>query len=432
MKNDSVRTHEEVDHLRFEYERRAKEFQPWLASDDPDNAEQTAVHALLAHKAGAILASNSYVARDANIYTHSFELGEGSWVAAGAIIRGNVSIGRNSSVNPYAHIAGNVSIGSEVRIAGNAAIYGFNHGSERTDISMWKQGHTSKGVRIEDDVWIGTGAIVLDGCHIASHCIVGAGAVVTKSFPEYQIILGNPARSVGDRRTSPVALPTPDTSTSVSGAVEPAVRKLLYDNDPYSDFKDLLPLDLQGWGSNHPIFERVLREVKPKLVVEVGSWKGASAIHLADSCRSQQLSVEIVCVDTWLGNWQHWTRSTGHGSRSDLRVKNGFPQLYYQFLSNVVRKGFTDVVTPLPLTSAGAAKLFKHHNIKPDLIYLDGDHEYEAAQLDLQLWMPLVSDIGLIMGDDYDWPGVKRAVDDLAGGTNLQLEIDGNKFILRR
>ena len=61
---------------------------------------------------------------------------------------------------------------------------------------------------------------------------------------------------------------------------------------------------------------------------------------MAQICRELGLEAEIVCVDTWLGNWQHWSRTEGVGSRVDLRLVNGYPNLYFQFLSNVVSQNF--------------------------------------------------------------------------------------------
>ena len=82
-------------------------------------------------------------------------------------------------------------------------------------------------------------------------------------------------------------------------------------------------------GSDHSVFRRALSEIRPSLIVEVGSWKGASAIHMADLARELDLAAEIVCIDTWLGNWQHWTRKSGPGSREDLedheRVSDALP-----------------------------------------------------------------------------------------------------------
>jgi maltose O-acetyltransferase len=54
-------------------------------------------------------------------------------------------------------------------------------------------------VVIEDDVWIGTRAIILPGRRLGKGCIVGAGAVVTKDVEPHSIVAGNPARAVGSR-----------------------------------------------------------------------------------------------------------------------------------------------------------------------------------------------------------------------------------------
>lgn len=56
-----------------------------------------------------------------------------------------------------------------------------------------------RSISIEDDVWIGARAIILPGVTIAKGSIVGAGSVVTKSFPPYSVIAGNPARIVKSR-----------------------------------------------------------------------------------------------------------------------------------------------------------------------------------------------------------------------------------------
>jgi acetyltransferase-like isoleucine patch superfamily enzyme len=61
----------------------------------------------------------------------------------------------------------------------------------------------AKPITIGSDTWLGGGAIVLPGVTIGEHCVVGAGAVVTRDVPPYCVAAGNPARVV--RR-----LPRPD------------------------------------------------------------------------------------------------------------------------------------------------------------------------------------------------------------------------------
>jgi acetyltransferase-like isoleucine patch superfamily enzyme len=66
-----------------------------------------------------------------------------------------------------------------------------------------EQGITARGIVIEDDVWLGGGAVVLDGVRIGRGAVVGAGAVVTQDIPPYAIAVGVPARVVGSRRETP-------------------------------------------------------------------------------------------------------------------------------------------------------------------------------------------------------------------------------------
>lgn len=187
--------------LELEYDRESVYFQPWNRKTEEMLEEQKLIRTLLRKKAGAKhFGKNCFIARGAKVFTQSLEIGGNSIIAAGAILRGHVKIGSSTSVNPYAHIAGKVTIGSGVRIAGAAAVYGFNHGFDRTDIPIYRQAPTSKGIRIGDGTWIGTNAVILDGCNVGAHCIVAAGAVVTKDVPDYAIVGGNPARILKQRK----------------------------------------------------------------------------------------------------------------------------------------------------------------------------------------------------------------------------------------
>ena len=64
---------------------------------------------------------------------------------------------------------------------------------------MRTQGIVSSPVLVEDDVWIGHGAIILKGVSIGTGAIISAGSVVTKTVPAYSIVGGVPAQIIGRR-----------------------------------------------------------------------------------------------------------------------------------------------------------------------------------------------------------------------------------------
>lgn len=156
--------------------------------------------ARLTAEAGAQIAPTAYVASDAFVLTELLALGDKSWIAGHAIVRGDVVFGAECSVNPYACISGKVRFGSFVRIASHASIVGFNHGMARTDIPIHAQPLETRGIVIGDDVWIGANAVILDGVTIGSGAVVAAGAIVTRDVPDWAIVGGAPARVLKLRR----------------------------------------------------------------------------------------------------------------------------------------------------------------------------------------------------------------------------------------
>ena len=209
------------------------------------------------------------------------------------------------------------------------------------------------------------------------------------------------------------------------------VLDLLFETSPYVDLDvSAVALDMQGWGSDHPVFEKVITAVRPKLIIEVGSWKGRSALAMADILKRDRIDAEIVCVDTWLGSPEHWLKVQREWYTS-LQIKNGFPRLYQTFLANVVDRHQGDVITPFPSTSENAALILDHFNVRADLCYIDAAHEYASVMRDLNAYWPLLAEDGVLIGDDYGyWPGVTRAAQDFAGQNGLVLQAGDGKFVL--
>ena len=106
-------------------------------------------------------------------------------------------IGDNSTIGFNSDIYGPVFIGKDVMIGPEVAIYTNGHRFDDLSIPMNQQGDTEhKPVVIEDNVWIGRRVILLPGVTVKTGCVVGAGAVVTKTFPPNSVIAGNPAKVV--------------------------------------------------------------------------------------------------------------------------------------------------------------------------------------------------------------------------------------------
>lgn len=209
----------------------------------------------------------------------------------------------------------------------------------------------------------------------------------------------------------------------------------IFGADPYVGFDATqYPLDLHGWGSQDPNFAAVIEEVRPKLIIEVGTWKGASAIHMAGLMKERGFPCNIICVDTWLGAMEFWERKDDAVRFGSLNLRNGYPQVYYQFLANVVQSGMQENILPFPTTSSIAARFFAKYGIHPDLLYLDASHDEIDVYTDLlQLW-PIVRPGGMIFGDDYTsaWPGLKNAVHNFARQAGMGVEVRDRQWMMRK
>jgi glycosyltransferase involved in cell wall biosynthesis len=148
--------------------------------------------------------------------------------------------------------------------------------------------------------------------------------------------------------------------------------------------------DIEGWFDFRDVYDYVAATLPHDGVfVEVGAWKGKSAIYLADRLADLGRRVSIFAVDTFEGD-------------SDT----GKRDVFGEFTQNVGdRLIFERRKTSLEAASDAPDRAFEG-------VFIDAAHDYESVKADIAAWLPKLKPGGFFGGHDIDTPGVKRAVDE--------------------
>lgn len=161
-----------------------------------------------------VLEHGAYI--DQGVYLHAcpqgIRVGRHSLVMHGSVLhvynfrdlpRAGIWIGEESLIGEYNVIRGQggVTIGNRVYTSPLVQFVAVNHVFDDPDRPFIDQGITAEGITVEDDVWIGSGAVITDGVTIGKGAVVAAGSVVTRSVAPHTVVGGVPAvriRRVGD------------------------------------------------------------------------------------------------------------------------------------------------------------------------------------------------------------------------------------------
>ncbi len=140
-------------------------------------------------------------------------IGGGTIVASGVLLHcggfawsnggGGISLGSDSYVGPHSVLfgAGEIHIGDKVAIGPDCVITSHGHRFGRLDVPILDQDTRFERVTIEDDVYIGAGAVILHGVTVGKGAVIGAGSVVPRDVPPHSVVLGVPARTSRNRAT---------------------------------------------------------------------------------------------------------------------------------------------------------------------------------------------------------------------------------------
>lgn len=143
--------------------------------------------------------------------------------------------------------------------------------------------------------------------------------------------------------------------------------------------------------------------------VEVGSWLGKSAALMGVEIINSGKQVTLTCIDPWIDG--------GPDLRDSKHFRKHKEPIYEIFKRNVAP--VASVIKVMKMTSVEAAAHFADASV--DFIMLDGDHSYEAVRADIAAWLPKMKPGSVMSGDDYLWPGVKRAAHEAFGDRVMPL-----------
>jgi acetyltransferase-like isoleucine patch superfamily enzyme len=132
------------------------------------------------------------------------DVGRGVFLGRGTILSckdGDIAIGDHGNFGFHCEVfsGSSVTVGKHGLFAAQSYLVGGGHEFERPDFAVIDQPRSSRGIVLGDNVWLGTGAKVLDGVRIGRDVVVGANAVVSADLPDGAIAAGVPARVLRHR-----------------------------------------------------------------------------------------------------------------------------------------------------------------------------------------------------------------------------------------
>lgn len=147
-------------------------------------------------------------------HQHNIKIGNNTTFGRGTVFwaPNQMTIGNNVYIGKYCTIQADMKMGNNIVIANNVGLIGrYDHDYSQVGMNIkdapWigdaNYNFLGKNEKIivEDDVWIGFGAVIFTGIHVHKGAIIAAGSIVTKDVPAYAIVAGNPAKIKGYRFT---------------------------------------------------------------------------------------------------------------------------------------------------------------------------------------------------------------------------------------
>jgi acetyltransferase-like isoleucine patch superfamily enzyme len=150
---------------------------------------------------GIEIGANTYIMHHAELHVYNFRNLPHAWI----------KIGSNCLISEFNVLRGQggITIGNNVYTAPHVQMLAVDHVYSDPYRPIISQGITAEGIVVEDNAWIGAGAILLDGIVVGNGAVVAAGAVVTHDVPAHTLVGGVPARIIKSIVASSEPVPVP-------------------------------------------------------------------------------------------------------------------------------------------------------------------------------------------------------------------------------
>jgi predicted O-methyltransferase YrrM len=163
----------------------------------------------------------------------------------------------------------------------------------------------------------------------------------------------------------------------------------------------------QDWFNYGDLYSSIVKKFPSgSHFIEIGSWKGRSAVYMAVEIINSDKKITFDCIDHWNGSWEHLQGGPAYDPITD--ITDG---LYNEFLNNI--KPVNHIINPIRMSSVEASNLYENESL--DFVFIDAGHEYEDVKNDIITWLPKIKKGGILAGHDFnnDSPGVVRAVKEI-------------------
>jgi len=196
-------------------------------------------------------------------------------------------------------------------------------------------------------------------------------------------------------------------------------KKIVLPLAPIKSLKTELPLNFSpryeshvtSWHPHRDFAYNLIKEHKPKTIVELGVHYGDSYFTFCQACEELELNAMLYGVDHWKGDEQ-----SGHYKEDVFEEVNLYNQEFHSENSTLLRMNFYE-----------AREEFENSTI--DLLHIDGSHDYESVQNDFESWLPKMSKGGkvlihdiLVKREDF---GVKRFWEEISKAYETQSHLEG-------